>query len=58
MNKNGSYVGLDTTLNGGKASNSYSVWQAKGDGSTLYDYAIKIANYTANGKEYTVDNGG
>ena len=55
MNKNGNYVGLDTALNGGEGSNSYSVWQAKGDGSTLYDYAIKVANFTANGKDYKVD---
>lgn len=45
------YEGQKLQLTDGIANGSYEVWKMKFDGKNLYDYAISIGNYTANGKE-------
>ena len=47
----GSFDGQNTTLVGGIGNNDFSVWNAKPDGVTLYDYSIKVKSYTKDGQK-------
>ena len=50
-----SYDPQDTALNGGLGSNSYPVWTSMYDGTTLYDYAIRVHDYVMGGAETVFD---
>jgi len=50
-----SYDPQDTALNGGLGSNSYPVWTSMYDGTTLYDYAIRVHDYVMGGAETLFD---
>ncbi len=53
----GNREGQDTALSGGKGDDSYPVWTAHADGTTLYEYAISVDSLVFDGEkvEYTSD---
>jgi len=50
VSPNGVY-GQNTTLVNGVGNNDFSVWNAKPDGVTFYDYSIKVKSYTKGGQK-------
>ncbi|MBR5539746.1 MAG: InlB B-repeat-containing protein [Clostridia bacterium] len=51
MNVNGAFVGNDTEISGGIGEGSESVWQNKPDGSTAYDYSMRVQSMVFDGEE-------
>lgn len=56
MNINGEFVGNDTAISGGIGEGSESVWQNKPDGSTAYDYSIRVGSMVFDGEEVSYTN--